>query len=109
MHDPRVTPARGDIAAKYLEGKIKADRFVTGEDFEVNDAIAPVRRAPMSDAEQLTQALKGERVTVYETTGEGWCMACYPFAKLRGPCVLSLLSPDDGGRYAPVYSTCQEK
>jgi hypothetical protein len=23
--------------------------------------------------------------------------------------VLSLLSPDDGWRYAPVYSTCQEK
>ena len=28
MDDPRLTPARGDIAAKYLEGKVKAARFV---------------------------------------------------------------------------------
>ena len=32
-HDPRLTPARGDLAAKYLEGKVEADRFVTGEEF----------------------------------------------------------------------------
>ena len=34
MHDPRLTPARGDLAAKYLEGTIKAARFVAGEEFE---------------------------------------------------------------------------
>ena len=28
--DPRLTPMRGDLAAKYLEGKVKAARFVTG-------------------------------------------------------------------------------
>ena len=26
--DPRLTPARADLAAKYLEGKVKAERFV---------------------------------------------------------------------------------
>jgi len=31
MHDPRLTPARDDLAAKYLEGKVKALRFVEGE------------------------------------------------------------------------------
>ena len=35
MDDPRLTPARGDIAASYLEGKIAAARFVDGETFEV--------------------------------------------------------------------------
>ena len=35
MHDPRLTPARGDLAAKYLEGTVKAARFVTGEEFEI--------------------------------------------------------------------------
>ena len=70
--DPRLTPARGDLAAKYLEGKVKAARFVTGEEFEISDALAPLRRAPASDAELMTQALKGERVTVYDRTGEGW-------------------------------------
>jgi cell wall-associated NlpC family hydrolase len=70
--DPRLTPARGDLAAKYLEGKVKAARFVTGEEFEISDALAPVRRAPSSDAELMTQALKGERVTIYDRNGEGW-------------------------------------
>jgi cell wall-associated NlpC family hydrolase len=72
MDDPRLTPARPEVAAKYLEGKVKAARFVEGETFEVTEGVAPVRRAPTSDAEQLTQALKGERVTVYDRNGEGW-------------------------------------
>jgi cell wall-associated NlpC family hydrolase len=70
--DPRLTPARADLAAKYLEGKVKAARFVTGEEFEISDALAPLRPAPSSDAELLTQALKGERVTIYDRNGEGW-------------------------------------
>lgn len=72
MDDPRLTPARGDLAAKYLEGKVKAARFVEGIEFEVTKAIAPLRRAPSSDAEQWTQALKGERVTVYDRNDEGF-------------------------------------
>src|ERR1700748_2641601 len=72
MDDPRLTPARGDIAAKYLEGKVQAARFVTGEEFEITEAIAPLRRAPAPDAELMTQALKGERVTIYDRNGEGW-------------------------------------
>jgi cell wall-associated NlpC family hydrolase len=72
MDDPRLTPARPDLAAKYLEGKVKAARFVTGEEFEIVDAIAPLRRCPSSDAELATQALKGERVTIYDRNGEGW-------------------------------------
>ena len=70
--DPRLTPARGDIAAKYLEGKVKAARFVTGEEFEIKGALAPLRRAPSPDAELMTQALKGERVTIYDRNDEGW-------------------------------------
>ncbi len=72
MHDPRLTPARGDLAAKYLEGKVQADRFVTGEEFEVVEAIAPVREQPSSGAMLMTEALRGERVTVYDRNGEGW-------------------------------------
>jgi cell wall-associated NlpC family hydrolase len=72
MHDVRLTPARDDLAAKYLEGKVKAARFVEGHDYEVSEAIAPLRQAPAADAEQMTQALKGERVTIYDRNGEGW-------------------------------------
>jgi cell wall-associated NlpC family hydrolase len=72
MDDPRLTPARGDIAAKHLEGKVKAERFVSGEACEIIDAIAPVRERPTGDASLLTQALGGERVTIYDRNGEGW-------------------------------------
>jgi cell wall-associated NlpC family hydrolase len=72
MDDPRLTPARSDLAAKYLEGKVRAARFVAGEEFEIIDSIAPLRVEPSSDAEQKTQALKGERVTIYDRNGEGW-------------------------------------
>src|SRR5260221_3056895 len=72
MDDPRLTPARPDLAAKYLEGKVKAARFVAGEEFEIAEAIAPMRKAPASDAMLSTQALKGERATIYDRTGEGW-------------------------------------
>jgi cell wall-associated NlpC family hydrolase len=72
MDDPRLTPARPDLAAKYLEGKIEAKRFVDGEEFEISDAIAPLRCAPSPEAELATQALKGERVTIYDRNGEGF-------------------------------------
>lgn len=71
-HDPRLTPARGDLAAAYLEGRVQADRFVTGEEFEVVAAIAPVREQPSSNAMLMTEALRGERVTVYDRNDEGW-------------------------------------
>jgi cell wall-associated NlpC family hydrolase len=72
MDDPRTTPARPDLAAKYLEGKVEAKRFVEGEAFEIVDAIAPLRCAPSPDAELATQALKGERAMIYDRNGEGW-------------------------------------
>ena len=72
MHDIRLTPARGDLAAKYLEGKVQADRFVAGEEFEVIAPIAPVREQPSSNAMLMTEALRGERATIYDRNGEGW-------------------------------------
>ena len=72
MDDPRLTPARPDVAAKYLEGKVKAKRFASGEEFEIADAIAPLRRGPSSDAELATQAHKGERAMIYDRNSEGW-------------------------------------
>ena len=72
MDDHRLTPARPEIAAKYLEGKVKAARFVAGDIFEVIESIAPLHEGPASDALVSTQALKGERVTVYDRNDEGW-------------------------------------
>src|SRR5258707_12226983 len=70
--DPRVTPARPDLAAAYLRGQVQAARFVEGTDFEVFDPVAPVRRSPVPDAALETEALKGERVTIYDQDGEGF-------------------------------------
>ena len=72
MDDPRLTPARPEVAAKYLEGKVKAERFAEGEDFEIADSLAPLRERPSTEAMLLTQALKGERVTSYDYDGEGF-------------------------------------
>src|SRR5579872_23363 len=70
--DPRVTPARPDLAAKSLDGQVVAARFVEGTVLEVTEPQAPLRHEPRPDAPLDTEALRGERVTVYETDAEGW-------------------------------------
>ena len=69
---PRLTPARPDLAARSLEGKVKAARFVDGEAREIVEPNVPLRRAASPEAPLDTEALMGERVTVFETTDEGW-------------------------------------
>lgn len=70
--DKRLTPARPDLAASHLRGKVDAERFVEGEAMQVIDVSAPLRAAPTSEASLDTEALHGERVTIYEQTEEGW-------------------------------------
>ena len=70
--DPRITPARPDLAALSLKGKVQAARFVAGEPRVVIETTAPLRRAPRHDAPLDTEALYGERVTVFDIDGEGW-------------------------------------
>jgi cell wall-associated NlpC family hydrolase len=70
--DPRLTPARRDIAAKQLDGKVPAARYVEGRVLEVVAPAAPLRREPRSDAPLDTEALKGERVTIYDASQDGW-------------------------------------
>jgi cell wall-associated NlpC family hydrolase len=70
--DPRVTPARADLAAKELVGKVTAARYAEGRMYEVIEPQVPLRHEPRPDAPLDTEALKGERVTVYDTNAEGW-------------------------------------
>ncbi len=72
VFDPRITPARPDLAAAYLRGKVEAARFVEGILKRVIDVSAPLRHAPSPEASLETEALHGERVMVYEETDEGW-------------------------------------
>jgi cell wall-associated NlpC family hydrolase len=72
--DRRFTPARPDLAAAHLEGHVEATIFAKGREMQIVAPIADVRSAPAPDASLDTQALCGERVTVYEEH-EGWAWA----------------------------------
>lgn len=71
-NDPRLTPARPDLAAAHLRGKVQAARFVEGTLYAVQASHAPLREAPSHDAPLMTEALKGDLVQVYDDNGEGW-------------------------------------
>ena len=71
--DPRLTPARFDLAAAHLEGQVAAERFVGGERRTITAEVADIRRLPRPDAPLDTQALCGESVVLYdEDEGWGW-------------------------------------
>jgi cell wall-associated NlpC family hydrolase len=93
--DPRITPARPDLAAAHLRGKVQAPRFAEGTAQEVIVGIAPLRKDPSHDAPLLTEALCGERVTIYETDEEGWAWGQLESDKYVGwlPAV-ALLAPE---------------
>lgn len=69
--DRRITPARSDLAAARLKGKVEASRFVEPRPMRVVAPSAPLRREPRPDAPLDTEALCGEAVDVYERF-EGW-------------------------------------
>jgi cell wall-associated NlpC family hydrolase len=70
--DPRVTPARGDIAARHLEGTVDADRFVDGTPYQVSEARLAMREKPGDGERQAAELLFGEIFTAYEEK-DGWC------------------------------------
>jgi cell wall-associated NlpC family hydrolase len=70
--DPRLNPFRPEIAAKHLQGQVEAKRFVEGTSFQIVEPMTALRRTPSHEARLDTQALLGERITIYETTDEGW-------------------------------------
>jgi len=72
--DRRLTPARSDLAAFYLKGRVEAERYVEGAVMEVKACVVDMRREPRPDAPVDTQVLYGERVTVYDEL-EGWAWA----------------------------------
>jgi cell wall-associated NlpC family hydrolase len=69
--DPRLTPARPDLAAAQLRGQVAADAYVEGRALRVCVGTADLRHAPAPDAPLDTQALFGEDVMLYEDH-EGW-------------------------------------
>ncbi len=70
--DRRLTPARPDLAAASLKGKVDASRFVDGKRMILFNGEADLRREPVPDAMLDTQVLHGEIVTVYDQDEDGW-------------------------------------
>ena len=54
-----------------------------GASTRVIEPQAPLRREPRPDAPLETEALKGERVTVYDANGEGWAWGQLAARRLR--------------------------
>ena len=69
--DPRLTPARADLAAAHLKGKVDAPRYAEGSERRVVAASAPLKRTPAPDAGTDTELLFGEHFIVYDEH-EGW-------------------------------------
>ncbi len=70
--DRRFHPVRPDLAARDYEGRVEAGRFVDGEVFQVTADSLAFRADPRPDCTIDTEALRGEWITVYEQTPEGW-------------------------------------
>lgn len=69
--DPRLTPARADLAALHLKGIVAAQRYAEGRAMRLAAGMAPLRRQPGDDAPMDTQLLFGEAFTVYDEK-DGW-------------------------------------
>ena len=73
MPDPRLTPARPDLAAAHLRGTVQAERFVEGGAAAIIAPSAALVRRPDPAGPWETQALYGEAATVYdERDGFAW-------------------------------------
>ena len=73
LSDPRLIPARPDLADIRLRGRIAAAQYVVGEARRVVVPSAPLRRAPRFDAAVDTEAVMGDAVTLYEAEeGFAW-------------------------------------
>jgi cell wall-associated NlpC family hydrolase len=71
LNDPRITPARPDLAAAHLKGKVEAARFANGVTREIACGRTALRAEPSDQSRMETELLSGERFAVYETAN-GW-------------------------------------
>jgi cell wall-associated NlpC family hydrolase len=69
--DPRLHALRPDMADAALVGRVTAPRFVEARMAQVTGPLVSLRKSPRFDAMQVTEALHGETVKVFDEQ-EGW-------------------------------------
>lgn len=69
--DPRLTPARGDLAAAHLKGKLEAAAFVEARKAQAVRAAVGLFKQPDEPSGLQTQVLFGETFNIYEEKN-GW-------------------------------------
>jgi len=77
MSDHRLIPARPDLAASRLAGKVEAARFADGEMMQLVVDRSGLREAPSPDARLVSEVLFGELFEVFEIR-EGWAWGQAP-------------------------------
>ena len=75
--DRRLTPARPDLAADYLKGKVEAKRFAAARRMQAGVPVVPVTARPDAEGAIDTQLLFGEPFDLYEEDG-GWAWGQCP-------------------------------
>ena len=109
VFDPRITPARADLAAANLKGKVEADRFTEGHEALVDVPVLSVWGAPEMTGALTTQLLFGETVTVFDedpASGLAWVQNAVDgyvgYVRRDG-----LGQPQDGDRFVVASRTAQ--
>lgn len=71
--DPRLTLARPDLADLSLEGIVRAQTYRAATRMQASAPVAPIRKGPRGDAEQVDQLVFGEGFEVLdEQDGFAW-------------------------------------
>ena len=68
--DPRLTPARDDLAAAWLKDQVKAPRYVEPSRFHVCAPVASLYRSPEQLQAIETQLLYGEAIDVLDQNSD---------------------------------------
>ncbi len=90
--DPRLTPARGDLAAAHLEGIVKAERYIEAQRHRVTTFATPLLAKPSESEPALTELLYGEGFDVLEQA-DGWAWGQSGHDYYVGYTPLSSLTP----------------
>ncbi len=103
-NDPRLTPARPDLAAAHLRGAVEATRYAEPRWLRAASPAIPVTANPDADAPMTTQLLLGERFAAYEAT-PGWVWGQAEADGYVGYAPDSGFTPEDASP-APDHRVC---